>query len=173
MSKDALVITTVAVPGGGTLGLTHCPGRCGGAYGHRDLDRDLAAIEAWGASMLISLVEAHEFEHLGVPGFVADVQRYGFTWQHVPIPDFGTPDDAALALWRGIAPDVVAVLDRGGRIVLHCAAGRGRTGMIAAKILVERGMAVDAAIAVIRARRPGAIETENQASFVGNGPRLL
>ena len=173
MTSAALSITAIDVPGGGTLGLTHCPGRCGGTYGTRDLSADLAAIEAWDARLLITLIEADEFARLGVPGFAVAVQQRGFTWHHVPIPDFGVLGMAALSAWRGAAPDVVATLSRGESFVLHCAAGLGRTGTIAAKILTERGLSADAAIAHIREKRPGSIETEAQAAFVRLGPQLL
>ena len=168
-----LPITAIDVPGGGTLGLMHCPGRCGGAFGVRDLAADLGTIEAWGARMLITLVEAQEFQRLGVAGFADAARQRRFVWHHVPIPDFGAPAEASLAAWRQVAPDVDAALNDGAKIGLHCAAGLGRTGTIAAKILSERGMTADAAIALVRARRPGAIETDAQASFVRDGPRLL
>lgn len=173
MTSEPLIITAIDVPGGGTLGLTHCPGRCGGSYGTRNLAADFAVIEAWGAAIVITLIEAHEFARLGVPGFATAARQRTFAWYHVPIPDFGTPGDAALAAWHRVAPNVVATLDRAERVVLHCAAGLGRTGTISAKILVERGLTAAAAIAHIRATRPGSIETETQANFVRNGPRLL
>jgi ADP-ribosyl-[dinitrogen reductase] hydrolase len=173
MSSAALLITTIDLPGGGHLGLTHCPGRCGGAYGQRHLDDDLAAIEAWGADLLISLVEAREFARLGVPTFVDSVQRRSFRWHHVPIPDFGVPSPATLTAWDSIRGDVRALIDQRGRIGLHCAAGLGRTGTIAAKILSECGLSADDAIARVRDLRPGTIETAQQLAFVHDGARLL
>ena len=173
MTTPTLKITAIEVPGGGTLGLTHCPGRSGSPYGERSLEADLDAIEAWGASMLISLIQAHEFERLGVAGFAEAAGRRRFAWHHVPIPDFGTPGAETMAIWRNVAPGLVTALDRGERIVLHCAAGLGRTGTIAAKIVSERGMTADAAIVHVRSLRPGAVETTEQAAFVRNGPKLL
>jgi len=45
---------------------------------------------------------------------------------------------------------------------LFCA-GLGRTGMIAARLLAERGAA--APVETIRAARPGAVETPAQAAY--------
>ncbi|MBL8705493.1 MAG: hypothetical protein JNM30_11640, partial [Rhodospirillales bacterium] len=44
--------------------------------------------------------------------------------------------------------------------------GLGRTGMIGARLLVELGVAPDAAIAAIRKARPGSIETAEQEEHV-------
>ena len=173
MSSAGLAITTIDLPGGGHLGLTHCPGRCGGNYGTRDLDADLATIEAWGADVLISLVEGHEFHRLGVPTFVDSVQRRRFRWHHVPIPDFGTPSADTWAAWSKTRDDVRALVTERGRIALHCAAGLGRTGTIAAKLLSECGLSADDAIARVRAMRPGTIETADQMTFVRQGAKLL
>jgi protein-tyrosine phosphatase len=166
-------IDTVDVPGGATLGLGHCPGRRGGAYGHRDLDADLAAIEAWGADVFVTLVETSEFARLGVPHFEAAAQASAMRWHHVPIADFGTPDAVTEAAWTRARGDLVGVFARGGKVMLHCAAGLGRTGTIAAKLLVDAGLTPEAAITAVRTARPGTIETGAQQTYVTSGPPLL
>ena len=45
-------------------------------------------------------------------------------------------------------------------------AGLGRSGLLAAALLVWRGVAADEAIAAIRRCRPGAIETEGQERYI-------
>ena len=45
------------------------------------------------------------------------------------------------------------------RILLHCAAGLGRTGTMAAKLLIASGVPAPQALARVRAVRPGAVET--------------
>jgi ADP-ribosyl-[dinitrogen reductase] hydrolase len=56
--------------GNGRLGITFCPGKKGdsvfGAAWDRDLDLDMDAIKGWGANAVLSLIEDHEFEMLGV-----------------------------------------------------------------------------------------------------------
>jgi ADP-ribosyl-[dinitrogen reductase] hydrolase len=63
-------------------------------------------------------------------------------------------------------------LDLGENVVLHCLGGLGRSGMIAARVLVERGLAPAAAITAVRAARPGAIETAQQEAYVLGLDRL-
>jgi ADP-ribosyl-[dinitrogen reductase] hydrolase len=52
---------------------------------------------------------------------------------------------------------------------MHCYAGLGRTGTIAARLLVEHGMRPDVAIAQVRKIRPGSIETLEQEDYVLRG----
>lgn len=173
MAATKLVIAEVLAPTGALFGLTHCPGRCGGAYGERELDADLAQIEAWGATLMLTLVEAHEFARLGVPSLAAKARRQSFDWHHVPIPDFGTPSDETRAAWAAARPAVAAAIDHRERILVHCAAGLGRTGTVVARLLVDLGVPPIEAINRVRAARPGAIETVAQMAFVQRGERLL
>lgn len=140
------------------IALTHCPGRDG------DLDGDVAVIAAWRATMLLSLVEDSEFADGA--GLERRLRGSGIGWLRYPIPDYGTPRD--LMAWRTLAGELRAALDRGGRLVIHCRAGLGRSGMIAARLLVERGLSAEAAIAAVRRARPGAIETAGQEAWIAD-----
>ena len=94
--------------GGGRIGLTHCPGRsrpdAAGRMTTRDLDEDLAAIEAWGATVLVSLVEAAEFERLGAGGLPVKAKQRSFAWLHAPIADMQAPAAEAVATLARHAP---------------------------------------------------------------------
>lgn len=162
MRERPLRIDSIALVSGGLIGLVHCPGRNG-----RDLAADLAAIEAWHARVVVTLIEAGEFARLGVADLDARMRQRRFIWHHVPIPDMQPPDAAGVAAWSIAEPDLAEALRRGERVLLHCAAGLGRTGMMAARLLVDQiGCTPDAAIATVRAHRPGAIETTEQEAFV-------
>lgn len=168
-----LRIDTVPLPGGGTLGLLHCPGRSGtdaaGRRWSRSLADDLAALDAWGADALLSLVEPAEFAKLGVPQFPAVMAQRRIQWLHVPVTDMGTPDAASRAAWAQAGPAIDALLARGGRLAIHCAAGLGRTGTIAAALLARAGVEPETAITTVRTARPGTLETAAQEAFVRTG----
>ena len=173
----ALVISTVELSTDGILGLTHCPGRnhvdSGGRRWRRSLDEDLDSITRWGADGIVTLVETHELETLGVAGLPRQLAARGLPWFHLPIKDMHAPGETFARAWQSHGAAVFDALSGGGRLVVHCAAGLGRTGMIAAKLLVASGMAPLEAIALVRERRPGTIETQTQFDYVLSNPPLL
>ena len=171
-----LRISMVHAPGGGTLGLVHCPGRNQvgdpGRRWRRDLAADVAVIATWRPSAVLTLLEAHEISRLGVPDLARALQANGLEWHHLPIPDMGTPGPEFVDAWDRTKGRVLGSLGRGERVLIHCAAGLGRTGMLAARLLTELGMSPVDAIRRVRAARPGAIETEAQAAWVSSSPTL-
>ena len=169
-----LRIDAVAVPGtGGLIGMTACPGKdeyagigiTSGPW-KRDLSDDLEVIIAWGTHALVSLIEGYEFVLLDVPEFPEKVRTVGITWFHLPIVDLDVPDIRFEDAWNTAGKELRRILADGGKIVLHCRAGLGRTGTIAARLLIEFGMDPREAIARVRQARPGAIQTRVQEEYV-------
>jgi len=132
----------------------------------RDLEADLARLaEHYRAGLLVSLLEDHELDLLGIPGLVARAVARGIAVERLPIPDGAVPPSM---------PALVALVERigaacraGSTVVLHCRGGLGRTGLVAAccGVALVDATAADA-IAAVRRARPGAIETEGQAAWV-------
>jgi ADP-ribosyl-[dinitrogen reductase] hydrolase len=172
-----LRIDAVTVPGtGGFIGMTICPGKdeyAGLAIPSgpwkRDLDPDLLVIRAWGAHALVTLIEPFEFELLSVPELPEKVRAMGIRWFHLPIVDVWIPDAQFEEAWETDGAELRRILREGGRIVLHCRGGLGRTGLVAARLLVEFGMEPREAIRRVRAARPGAIQTREQEEYVLRG----
>jgi ADP-ribosyl-[dinitrogen reductase] hydrolase len=147
--------------------LTICPGKQDRFAGwHRDLGEDLRAIRDWGATAVVTLIEAHEFRLLGIEDLGAEVERHGMDWVHLPIRDVDVPDDRFERAWRVAGPPLHRRIDAGERILIHCRGGLGRTGLVAALILVEQGAGPREAIGRVRAARPHAIETAAQEAYV-------
>jgi len=173
---SVLNIAEVVLNQQSVIGIAACPGRHHlDGRGHQQQDNlaaDLKTLNVWGAQALISLVEEHEFSHLGVPDIAAVVRTTDIIWYHLPIADRGIPADAFLAAWKKHGPAIVPALEQGARMIIHCAGGLGRSGMIAAKLLTTCGVAPDEAIRQVRNVRPGAIETREQENYVFNGPAL-
>lgn len=154
----------------GMLGLTFCPGKQGdsltGGSWLRDLDVDVAAINGWKAGLVVTLMERHEFVLLRVPDLPERVLAHGMDWVHLPIRDVDIPAASFDAVWEDVRADMMTRLKAGGRVVLHCRGGLGRTGIVAALLLIESGMHADTAILTVRRARPGAIETAAQERYV-------
>ena len=84
----------------------------------------------------------------------------GTGYMHLRVDDFGAPQpeeiDAAVQFIEKQIADNHAV-------TVHCAAGKGRTGVILAAYLVKNeGLSPQEAIDKIRAMRPGSIQSEVQ-----------
>jgi len=165
-----LQIAELAISGGGSIGITFCPGKCGPSlFGHtweRDLDADLDVIQRWGAQVIVTLVEAFELEALKVADLGERVQMRGMRWLHMPIVDVSVPSAAFERRWREEVPGVLATLEQGGKVLVHCKGGLGRAGMVAALLLVETGDRPEAAVRKVREVRRGAIETPAQEQYV-------
>ena len=170
-SSHPLRVDTVDVgEAGGIIGMTLCPGRrdslsIEGTW-ERNLSTDIATISAWEPALVISLVEDFEFELLGVPSFAVAMLEANLSWRHLPIRDAGVPDASFEKAWLTTGNEARDILRRGGRVLLHCRAGLGRTGMIAARLLVEFGSMPENAIAAVRQARAGTIETHAQERYV-------
>ncbi len=165
-----LRIAELEAPGGGKVGVTFCPGKhqpeaASGCW-RRDLSSDLDVIEKWGAKAVVTLVEAHELDSLNVPALGSQVRARGIAWLHLPIVDNWIPDAAFEASWKAEARGLHAILDRGGRVLVHCKGGLGRAGTIAARLLIERGSAAREAITAVRRVRLGAIENRTQENYL-------
>lgn len=165
-----LRIDAVATPGGGQIGMTFCPGKkqrdsISGAWS-RDLGLDLDRIREWRAITVVTLMEAHELARYKVGGLGDAVRQRGMTWYHLPIVDVTVPEGPFEKGWGVAGPDLRSSLAAGRKVLLHCRGGLGRTGTIAAQLLIELGVPAEEAIARVREARPGAIENGEQEGYV-------
>lgn len=158
---------SLTLPGtGARIGLCPCPGRDG------PLADALGLLRDWGAECLVTLMEDHELAALGAIAIRTEVEALGMRWWHLPIRDMGVPDETFEAGWRSVGPELHGLIRDGRSIALHCHGGLGRTGTIAARLLVEMGSDPEAAIAQIREARPRSIETPAQEAYVRKVMRL-
>ena len=156
--------------GGGTIGISICPGLKDLSplvnRMHRDLEEDVRTISSWNATAVLTLMEKKELEKFGVANISEIVSRYKIDWYHMPIPDMCTPDKKVEEMWGEISKALGLIIKSGGKVLIHCKGGLGRSGMVAALILVELGWTPKLAIQKVRSVRPGAIETREQENFV-------
>jgi len=175
--EGPLQIAVVELPNQSSLGITPFPGRNHtddfGRIWQRDLNQDLAKIIAWGADSILTLVETEDFERLGVPRIAECIRAEGLNWYHMPIPNMEVPGEEFNAAWAKDGKKILHSLCSGGRLIIHCAAGLGRSGMIAAKILSVFNTPPQSAIAAVRKVRPGAIETAQQENYILSDSSLI
>ena len=160
---------------GGEVGLCCCPG-------HRltpqfvrpslhEFEADLDTIAAFGARRLVTLMQPDELVYIGIDPnrLEREARARGIEWLHLPIRNLSVPGKDWEATWLTAGEQLRGALTGGGRFAMHCYAGRGRTGTVAARLLIEGGMRPDEAIATVRKVRPGSIETFEQERYVLRG----
>ena len=154
----------------GRLGLTFLPGKHGRSFRYpgrvyrRDLERDIGSLVEAGVGYLALLVEDHELERWGDLAIVQRAAAAGLTVRRWPMPDGSTPRD--VADMDAILAEIADERERTD-VAIACMGGVGRTGTVAACALVAAGWDPDAAIGEVRrVRHPGAVETEEQETFV-------
>ena len=165
VANDALRIDWLGTgsDAAGSVGITICPGR---RDRRRDLDADLAVLVDRGVTRLLGLLPDSELAWAGVSDLRTRAQHAGIEYRQLAIPDQGTPglsDAREMVAWcrEGVAG--------GGRVVIACMGGLGRSGTIAACYLVEQGLSAPEAISAVRqARGARAIETRSQEAFVAS-----
>ena len=152
----------------GRIGMTFAPGKYqpGGATGHweRDLSidaRDLA--EKHHAHVLVSLVEDHELTELRIEGLVAACEAHHIRVLRRPFPDQGVP---SLQLAKSTVTEILEAVGRRENVVIHCKGGLGRTGVIAACVLVATGVDPARAMDAVRKARPDTIENQAQVKVI-------
>jgi protein-tyrosine phosphatase len=147
------VIYTVDLPGPGRLSTMAKP-RLG----------DLPTLRAAGVDILVCALTDEDFADAGLTDEPKAAVAAGLEFVHLPIPDWTVPDrDQILPVLR----DLAARLDAGAGIVTHCWAGIGRSSLLAASIMVLRGLEPDDAWArITKARGYPVPDTEQQREWV-------
>ena len=124
-----------------------------------------------GFRSFISLLDESEQS----PGYdIEEVKAMGFERYSIPLRDFSAPelDDFKAFL------DAVHRALKHGKVLVHCQAGLGRTGTMAAAYWIDKGLSVHEAIKRVRKVNPGVIASDEQEyslyeleAFIASGPR--
>ena len=143
-------------------------GRLAGLPGPAFMEWDFARLRKMGYSVVVSL----ECDRLNT----FEIEDSGFEHKKICVEDFTAPTFDQI---DEFVTYVNQKLSGGKKVLVHCYAGRGRTGTMLAAFLIHRGMSPDAAIREIRERAKeaygtihGVIEPEQEETLRQYARRL-
>lgn len=153
------LIYPVAALGDGHLSVMAHPS------GGKKLESELLGLRAQGVDRVVSLLEPGEEADMELVDEGSLCRELGLCFTSFPITDYGIPAyrDDALDLVEALYKEI----SNGSRVVVHCRAGIGRSGLIACALLVRDGLTPGAAIHEASfARGEPVPQTDEQVAWV-------
>lgn len=129
------------------------------------LQDDLAGWKRSGVDAVLSLLTPEEERDLDLHDEGTAARTQGLEFSSLPIPDRQVPkSESKLA---GALDAVNKTLSTGRNVVVHCRQGIGRSGLVAACLLVKNGMSPGAAVDLVSAARGVSVpETAEQRDWI-------
>ncbi len=146
--------------GGGELAIAPMPGRT------RHYGTDWQRLLAWRPDLVLTMTTQAELDRKGAGSLGVDLGNKNIGWLHLPVVDFGVPDGLD---WPGVRDQTLPVLGNGGRVLVHCFGGCGRSGMMVLRLMIAAGEEPEAALVRLRKVRPCAVETDAQMAWARAG----
>lgn len=133
----------------------------------------LSTMTDMGVRRLFVLPEMAELPEGMLSGLLAVATDGGLNPIAMPIVDFSFPDEAFVRDWNRMRPELDAILTADHAVAFCCQYGAGRSGLLAANVMIERGLEAQDAIACVRSHFGEAIESESQVGWLSDRSRSL
>jgi protein-tyrosine phosphatase len=133
------------------------------------LEDEAAGWRRAGLDVVVSLLEQEEAAQLDLAHERDVAASNGVEFISFPIPDRGVPAsvEAVLSLLKRI----VRALETGKGVAVHCRQGIGRSGLIAAGVLMSSGIGADKALEIVSMARGLRVpETPEQLQWIYHLP---
>ncbi|NOI59967.1 cyclin-dependent kinase inhibitor 3 family protein [Vibrio coralliilyticus] len=145
----------------GALVLTPCPGTKG-----VDLEASLVQLKEQGVEAIVTALDNTELENKGVAQLGEATEKLGMQWFQIEIEDDCAPGDGFAVKWQQASSALHQVVDNGGKVAMHCMGGSGRTGLLAAHLLLEKQWPLSDIVKEVQALRPGAFTKPVQVDYI-------
>ncbi|SEH58333.1 Dual specificity phosphatase, catalytic domain [Rheinheimera pacifica] len=143
---DILTLST------GQLIFTPCPGTKGVS-----LTNSIAQLKAAGAAAIITMMPQQELTQNNVDNLGAICSELGLQWFQLPVEDDCAPQQPFEQAFAAHKAAILALLQNGNTVAIHCKGGSGRTGLMAAILMTQLGYSKADATAQVQSLRPKAL----------------
>ena len=138
---------------GGTLIFTPCPGTKDST-----LAEAVATLKDAGAQALITLMPEDELARFAAESLPEQCATLDIQWFHLPVEDDHAPDERFATAFAAQKQTLLSLLKQQGTVAIHCRGGSGRTGFMAAILLLEAGMDREEVVRQVQSLRPHALK---------------
>ncbi len=136
------------------------------------LEDEMASWRRAGIDTVLSLLTPDEELDLDLKSEAQEVKASGMRFLSLPIPDRQVPNSATEV--AGALEELAADLASGKNAVIHCRQGIGRTGLVAACLLVTKGVNPEAAVQRLSVARGTQVpETPEQRRWIVDYAAIL
>jgi protein-tyrosine phosphatase len=130
-----------------------------------DLDANIAALATQGIQQVVSLLEIEEARKLGLQREAELVGQHSMRFRSLPIADMGLP--GSVDEFARLSRQLHCEIESGSNCLIHCRGGIGRSGLLAAAVLLHGGMGVQQALAEVARKRDRQVpETSEQGAWL-------
>jgi protein-tyrosine phosphatase len=147
------------------IGLTPYPGTK-----DADVIESLIEFRRWGASAILSLLPKEEMEKLNTGEIESHAKKAGMIWLHLPLPDNDSQQELIQNSfeehWQAVTPFIHQLLDDNKSVIIHCRRGSSRTGLVAIRLQLERGVTLAKATEEVISVRPSALEPQAHLAYI-------
>ncbi|MEH6385851.1 MAG: tyrosine-protein phosphatase [Colwellia sp.] len=152
---------SIDIENGARIILTPCPGTQG-----VELEVSIKNLKQAGAMVLLTLMFDEEMTRNHIELLPDLCKQYDITWIQLPIVDDKVPNKAFEDKWKQYQALILATIDNGGCVTIHCKGGKGRTGLVAAMMLTCHGWPIEKIISAIQKVRPEALKIKEQLAYL-------
>jgi protein-tyrosine phosphatase len=133
------------------------------------IDDEAAGWRLAGLDAVVSLLENDEAAQLQLAHEREAAESKGIDFISFPIPDRGVP--ASMPEVISVLKRIVGALENGKNVAVHCRQSVGRSGLMAAGVLISSGIGTEEAIDAVSAARGVAVpETPAQLEWLHHLP---
>lgn len=146
---------------GAKLIFTPCPGTR-----ETSLEDAIETLADAGVTALITAMPMEELAQYNVETLPEVCNSHGIRWVHLPVEDDKSPEQAFTDQLLQHKAELLELINSKATIAIHCKGGSGRTGLIAAVLLLESGQSWQDVKSQIQSLRPKSLALDVHLNFL-------